>query len=118
MVTVNGQAGAGGHLVGVGHLYHERAEAPHLLLEKADRRLERGVAERVGAHELAETVGVVRLGAAHRAHLVEVDGHTLARELPRRLRTGEAPAHDGDALAHVELARRRAAVRRAPLPAV
>src|SRR5439155_14452034 len=75
-----------------------------------------------GAHELAETVGVVRLGAAHGTHLVEVDGDTLARELPRRLRAGEAPAHDGDALAHLnhhlELARRRAAGRPAPSPAV
>src|SRR5207244_12023366 len=63
-------------------------------------------------------VGVVRRRPAHRPHLVEVDGDVLARELPRRLRAGETPAHDGDALAHVELARRRAAGRAAPSPAV
>ena len=64
-VAVDGEAGARGHLVRVGDPHDERAELPHLLLQEPDGGLERGVAEGVRAHQLAELVGGVRRGAAH-----------------------------------------------------
>ena len=118
VVAVDRQARPGGYLVGVGDVHHQGAEPAHLVLQEPDGGLERRVPERVGAHELAETVGMVRGGAAAGPHLVEIDGYPVARELPRGLRAGESAADDGDAFAHVELARRRAAGRPAPSPAV
>ena len=73
-------------------------------MEQADgvgRRVVR--AEGVGADELGEAVGLVRLRAADRAHLVQDHGHAAPGDLPGGLRPGEAAPDDVDRLggAHV-----------------
>ena len=51
-------------------------------------------AERVGADELGQAVGLVGVGAAHRAHLVQDDGHAGLGDLPGGFRAGEPAADD------------------------
>ena len=73
----------------------ERAEPAHLLMEQADG-VGRGIvgAKGVGADQLGERLGLVRLGAADGPHLVQHDGDTRLGDLPRGLGTGEAAADD------------------------
>ena len=87
MIAVDGQRAAGGQLVGVAGGHDQRAGAAHLLVQQADR-VGGGIvgAEGIGADELGEAVGLVRLGAANGAHLVQHDGDAGLRDLPRRLR--------------------------------
>ena len=73
--------------------------AAHLLVQQADGVVLRIVgAEGVGADQLGQAVGLVRLGAAHRPHLVQHHGHAGLGELPGRLAAGEAAADDVYAL--------------------
>ena len=98
-VAVDGQRTARRQLVRIGRAHDERTRAPHLLVQQADRVVLRIVGtERVGADELGEIFGEMRLGAAHRSHLVQHHGHAGARELPCRLAAREAAAHDVHAL--------------------
>ena len=98
--TVDGQGAARRHLHRVGHPHHERAQAPHLLLEEA-RGLVEGVAtEAVRADELGEVAGLVDRRLPRRAHLEEVDLDTPPGELPRGLAAGEAAPDDRDARSH------------------
>ena len=54
-------------------------------------------AEAVGADQLGEAVGLVRRGhVAAPPHLRQADLHARLRQLPRRLRPGEAAADDMD----------------------
>ena len=53
-------------------------------------------AERVRADEFGQPVGLVSVGAAHRAHLVQDDGHAGLGDLPSGFRAGEAAADDMD----------------------
>ena len=55
-------------------------------------------AEGVGADQFGQAVGLVRLGAAHGAHLVQDDGHAGLCRLPGGFRAGEAAADDVDGL--------------------
>ena len=67
-VAVDGQRAAGGQLVGVGARHHQRAEPAHLGMQQADgARLRVVGAERVGADELGEVVGLVRGGRSEPA---------------------------------------------------
>ena len=86
MIAIDRQRAAGGQLVGVAGGHDQRAGAAHLLMQQADR-VGGGIvgAERVGADQLGEAVGLVRLGAAIGAHLVQDDGNAGLRDLPRRL---------------------------------
>ena len=94
-VAVDGEGAAGRQLVGVGRAHDQRAGAPHLLMQQADRVVGGIVgAERVGTDELGEVFREMRLGAAHRPHLVQHHGHAGRRELPRRFRAREAAAYD------------------------
>ena len=94
-VTVDGQRAAGRQLVGVGRAHDQRAGAAHLLVQEADGVVDGIVgAEGVGADEFGEIFREMRLGAAHRPHLVQHDGHAGRRKLPRCLRAREAAAHD------------------------
>ena len=73
--------------------------APHLLVQKPDGvRLPVVGAERVGAHELGETVGLVGVRHPHGAHLVQHDGHAGAGDLPGGFRAGKAAANDVNGL--------------------
>ena len=67
--------------------------AAHLLMQQPD-----GVglpfvgAEGVGADQLGEGAGLMRLGLPHRAHLVQHDRNAGLRELPGRLAARQAAA--------------------------
>ena len=65
-VAVDGQRAAGRHLVGVARRHDQRAGKPHLGMQQPDR-IVLGVvgAEGVGADELGQAIGLVRVGAAH-----------------------------------------------------
>ena len=53
-------------------------------------------AERVGADEFCQLVGLVGLGSAHAAHLMDDDGHAHVRGLPGCFGPGHAAANDVD----------------------
>ena len=94
-VAVDGERASGRELVPIGGGQDQRAGAAHLLMQQAD-----GVgrpivgAERVGADELGEGVGLMRLGPPLGAHLVEHHGHAGRGELPSGLAAGEPAADD------------------------
>ena len=77
--------------------HDQRAGKPHLGMQQPDR-IGLGIvgAEGVGADQLGQAVGLVRVGAAHRAHLVQHDRHAGFGRLPGGFRTGEAAADDVD----------------------
>ena len=52
--------------------------------------------ETVGAHQLGEAVGMVRIGLRHRPHFVEHDGGAGFGRLPGGFGAGEAAADDVD----------------------
>ena len=95
--AVDRQRAAGRNLMRVGRPHDQRAGAAQLLVEQADG-IGLGVvgAERVGADQFGEPVGLVRLGAADGAHLVEDDGNAAPGDLPGGLGAGEAAADDVD----------------------
>ena len=94
-VAVDGERAAGRQLVGVGRAHDQRARAPHLLVQQADGIVGGIVgAEGVGADQLGQAVGEMRIGAAHRPHLVQHHGHAGRRDLPGGFRAGEAAADD------------------------
>ena len=101
-VAVDGQRRAGGNLVHVALGEDQRAEIAHFLMEQADG-VALGIvrAERVGADELGEAVGVVGGGhmarAAHFRELYLVPGLS---ELPCGFGAGEAAADDVDVVSH------------------
>jgi hypothetical protein len=81
--------------VAVGRAHDQRAGAPHLLVQEADGVVGGVVgAEGIGADELGQPVGLVRLGAAYAPHLVQHHGHARRRELPGRFASGQASADD------------------------
>jgi hypothetical protein len=53
-------------------------------------------AEGVGADQLGEPIGLVRVGAAHGPHLVQDHRHAASGELPGGLAAGESAADDVD----------------------
>ena len=94
-VPVDGERAARRHAMRVGGAHDERAATPHLLVQQADGVVLGVVrAEGIGADELGEAVGDMRRGAAVRPHLHEHHRDAGARELPRRLASGEAAADD------------------------
>ncbi len=88
-------------LVGVRGLHDQGVRAAHLLMQQADRiRLPFVGAEGVRADELGERRGLVRLGLAHGAHLVQRHWNAASRELPGRLAAGKASADHMNWLGH------------------
>jgi hypothetical protein len=91
------QGAAGGNGVPCRHLHHDRAGAAHLVMQQAH-----GVglvvvgAERVGADQFGQPIGLVRLGAAHRAHLVQDHRHAKIGRRPGGFGAGHAAADDMD----------------------
>ena len=107
-VAVDRERAARRHLVPIARAHHQRAQPPHLLVQQPDRVVLPVVrAERVGADELGEAFGLVRLGHAHRPHLVEHDGNAPARDLPGGFRSGEPPADDVHGLHAPDMSRPR-----------
>ena len=85
-MPVHRQRAAGGQPVRVGGAQDQRSGAAHLLMQQADGIVFRIVgAEGVGADELGEPVGLVRIGGANGAHLVQHDRAAGLRRLPGRL---------------------------------
>ena len=107
-VAVDRERAARRHLVPIARAHHQRAQPPHLLVQQPDRVVLPVVrAERVGADELGEAFGPVRLGHAHRPHLVEHDGNAPACDLPGGFRSGEPPADDVHGLHAPDMSRPR-----------
>ena len=73
--AIDGQRGAGGHAMRIGRPHHQRAKPPHLFFQQADGVIELVAAQRVGADQLGEPIGLVDGGRAHRPHLVQDDAH-------------------------------------------
>ena len=94
-VAVDGERAAAGHARFVGALEDHAAEQAHLGLQQAVRVRRLGALEGVGADELGEAIGLVRLGAAHGPHLVQHDVVPALGELPGGFAAGEAAADDG-----------------------
>ena len=89
-LAVDGERASGRELVPIGGSQDQGAGAAHLLVQQADGVARPIVgAERVGADELGQGVGLMRLGPPLRAHLVERDGHARRRKLPSRLAAGK-----------------------------
>ena len=93
-VAVDRERPAGRQLVGIGCAHDQRAGAAHLLVQQAHGIVGRIVgAEGVGADQLGQLVGLVRLGTAHRPHLVQHHRHAGRRNLPGCLRARETAAN-------------------------
>ena len=95
-LAIHGERAARGDRRAIRGAHHERAGAPHLLLEQADGVRERRAAQRVGADELGEVIRRLRGRALGRLHLEEPHGDAALRELERGLAACQAPADDGD----------------------
>ena len=94
-LAIDRERAAGGQLVGIAGGHDQRAGAPHLLVQQA-YRVGFGVvgAEGVGAHQLRKIFGEVRLGPAHRPHLVQHHRHACGGKLPRGFAAGQSAAHN------------------------
>lgn len=53
--------------------------------------------ERIAAHQLGQTIGLVRVGSANRAHLIKHHVDAPLRQLPRGFGTGKTASCDYDA---------------------
>ncbi len=96
-VPVDRERAAGGHAMRVGGAQHQRGAAPHLRVQQSDGVVLGIVgAEGVGADQLGERRRDMRLGAAHRPHLVQHHADAGARQLPGGLAAGKAAADDVD----------------------
>ena len=94
-IAVYGESSAGWKLVGIGRAHDQGAGEPHFLVQEADGIVLPVVGpEGVRADEFGQRVGIVRVGAAHRAHFVQHHWHTALRRLPRRLAARESAADD------------------------
>ena len=114
-LAIDGERRAGRHAAGFGRPHHERAEAPHLLLQQADGVVELVAAKRVAAHEFGEPIGLVDGGRPRRPHLVQSDGHAARRHLPGGLEPAKPAADDPDGISVARL--RAGRLRLAPFDA-
>ena len=96
--AVDGEGVAGGNGGCVGFGKQDGAGAAHLLLEQPGRGVFGLGLEGVGADEFGEVGGLVGLGGAVRAHLVEVDFAAERCGLERGFRAGQTAADDLDFL--------------------
>ena len=96
--AVNGEGVAGGNGGGVGLGEEDGAGAAHLLLEEPRRGVLRLGLERVGADQFGEVGGLVGLGGASGAHLVERDLAAEGCGLKRSLWASQSSADNPDLL--------------------
>jgi hypothetical protein len=79
----------------VGDAHDQRAEAPHLLVQQADRAGHGAVRpERIRADQFAQPARLVRGRHASGPHLVQHDRNVAGRQLPGGFAAGEAAADD------------------------
>ena len=95
-VPIHGERAAAGHAGLVGSPQHERTQQTHLGFEQAVRIGRFGTLERVRAHQLGQSVGLVGRGAADGTHFVQHHVVAALSELPRGFRPGESAADDVD----------------------
>jgi hypothetical protein len=96
-VAVHGQGAAGRHLMGVGRAHDQRAKPAHLLVQEPDGGLFVVVgAEGIGADQLCQPLGLVRIGRAQRTHLMQGNRQAALANLPGRLRARQPAADDMD----------------------
>src|SRR5690348_2529079 len=79
---------------------HDRAEEPHLGLEEPVRVGGLGALDRVRAHELGQTLGLVCRRPSHTPHLVNDYIVPALGELPRGLAPRETAADDMNRVGH------------------
>ena len=60
--------------------------------------------EGVGAHQLGQSIGLVRRRGHHRPHLVQTYIEATRGQLPRCFRAGQPATNDSDALSHTATA--------------
>ena len=96
LLPVHGHGAARRHARGLRAVHDERAHAPHLLLEQADRVLEPVRPQGVGADQLRKAGHVVRRGELLRLHLVQRDLAPALEELPCGLAARKARPADVD----------------------
>ena len=110
-VAIDRESGTGRHGGRLGDAQDERSQPAHLLLQEADGGIQGGIAEGVGAHQLGELPGAMRLRRALRPHLDEphlaagmggVPGGLAARQTAADHRQG-AGGHTASASATVSL---------------
>ena len=103
-MAVDGQRAAGRQARGVGAAQDQRAGAAHLLMQQADGVVLGIVgAQGVGADEFGQPLGVVGVGAAHGAHLVQHDPGAGLSRLPGRFRARQSAADDVDSICQFAL---------------
>jgi len=96
-VTIHGKRAACRQAMRVGRTQDQGARAAHLFVQQADG-IVLGVirTERVGAHELRQPVCLVRIGSAHRPHLVQHHARAVFRRPPSRFAACQPAANDVD----------------------
>lgn len=96
-VTVDRKRTTRRHLVGVGGFHDQRAGKAHFRMQHANRVAGRVIrAEGIGTDEFGKAVGLVRVSAAHAAHLMQDDRYAGFGDLPGGFRSGKAAADDVD----------------------
>ncbi len=81
-LPIDGERGTGRDAARLRRAHDERTKPAHLLFQETDGVIELVAAERIGAHQLGEPIGLVNLGRPHRAHLVQDDAHAGRSRLP------------------------------------
>ena len=94
--AVDGEGVAGGDGGGVGFGEEDAAGAAHLLFQEPGSGVFGLGLEGVGADEFGEVAGLVGLGGARGAHLVEIDFASAFCGLQGGFRAGETAADDFD----------------------
>ena len=98
-VAVDGERAAGRHLVRVAGAHDQRTGQPHFGVQQADGIVFGIVGtEGIGADQLGQPIGLVRIGAANGPHFMQHDRHAGLRRLPCRFGPGEAAADDVDGI--------------------
>ena len=98
-VPVHGQGATRRNLARVAAAHDDRSALAQFVVQQADgRRLVIIRAEGIGTDQFGEAAGLVGVGAADRAHLVQHDRHAGTGDLPSGFRPGEAAANDVDGI--------------------
>lgn len=96
LCAVDCEGVSGGNRRGVGCGEEEGVGSAHLLLEQPGSGVFRLGLQRVGADEFGEVGGLMSLGGASRAHLVESDLAAESSGLESGFRTRQSAANDSD----------------------
>ena len=105
-VPVHRQRAACRQLVGVRGPHHQRTGPPHFFMQQPHGVVLPVVgAEGVGADQLCQTVGLVRVCAFYRPHFMQHDRQPGLGRAPGSFRAGEAAADNVKGLTWVQFSR-------------